>query len=82
MKKLKTVTIGTKVRKIGKKAFYGDSKLKKLTIKSKNLKSVGNPSVKGIYKKAVIVVPSTKVKAYKALFTSAAGYKKGMKIRK
>ncbi len=82
MKNLKTVTVGTKVKKIGKKAFYGDSKLKKLTVKSKNLKSVGSLAVKGIYKKAVIRVPSAKLKAYKALFKSDTGYQKSMKIRK
>ncbi len=81
-KKLKKVTIGKNVTKIGKNAFSGCKNLKSITIKGKNLKKVGTNAIKGINKKAVIKVPKTKVKAYKKLFTKKTGYKKTMKIKK
>lgn len=81
-KKLKSVTIGSNVTTIGAKAFYGDKALKKITIKSKKLKKVGKKAVKGIHKKAVIKVPSSKLKAYKKLFKSKTGFKKTMKLKK
>lgn len=81
-KKLKSVTIGSNVKKIESKAFYGDSALKKITIKSKNLTSVGSKAVKNINKKAVIQVPSGKVSKYKKLFKSSTGYRNTMTIKK
>jgi hypothetical protein len=79
-KKLKKVTIGANVTKIGKKAFYKDSKLKTITVKSKKIKSVGSNAFKGIYKKAVIKVPSAKLKAYKKTFKKK-GQASSVKIR-
>ena len=64
-KKLRKVTIGANVTKIGKQAFYGDSALKFLNVRTKSLKSVGSKALKGINKKAVIKVPSSKRAAYK-----------------
>ena len=81
-KKLKSVTIGKNVKKIGKEAFYNCKKLKKITIKSAVLKSVGKNAIKGIYKKATIKVPKKQLKKYKKLFKSKTGYKKTMKIKK
>ncbi|MCI9516677.1 MAG: leucine-rich repeat protein [Lachnospiraceae bacterium] len=69
--KLASVTIGTNVRKIGKNAFEGCKKLKKVTIKSKVLKSVGKQALKGIYKKAKVSVPKKQYKAYVKLFKKA-----------
>jgi len=80
-KKLKKVTIGKNVQKIGKKAFYNASKLKKIVVKSKKLKSVGKNAFKGIHKNAVIKVPSKKLKAYKKLFKKK-GQKSTVKIKK
>ena len=80
--KLSKVTIGAEVMKIGKKAFYGDKKLKKISIKSAKLVSVGKNAIKGINKKAVIKVPKNQRKIYKKLFSSKAGFKKTMKVKK
>ena len=75
-KNLTTVTVGKNVTKIGKNAFYGCKKLKKIVIKSKKLKSVGKNAFKGIKKNATIDVPNSKKKAYKKLFKSKTGFKK------
>jgi hypothetical protein len=80
--RLKSVTIGKNVTKIGANAFYGDKKLKKITIKSAKLKSVGKNAIKNVNKKAVIKVPKKQLKKYKKLFKGKTGYKKTMKIRK
>ncbi len=68
-KKLKKVTIGENVEKIGKNAFYGCSKLSKIKIESTYLKkkNVGKNAFKKINKKAKITVPSNKYKAYAKL---------------
>lgn len=65
-KKLKSVTIGKNITKIGKKAFNGCSKLKSITIKSNKLKnnSIGAKAFKGIHGKAVIKVPKMQKKTY------------------
>lgn len=63
------ITILAKVTEIGKQAFYGCKKLKKITIKTKSLtsKKVGSKAFKGIYSKATVKVPKSKLKAYKKL---------------
>ncbi len=81
-KKLKKIIIGKNVRKIGKNAFYGCKNIKKMTIKSTILTSVGKNAIKGINKKATIKVPKKKFKQYKKLFKSKTGYKNTMKIKK
>ncbi len=81
-KKLTQVVIGKNVTKIGANAFSGAKNLKKITIKSTKLKSVGKNAIKGINKKAVIKAPKAKVKAYKKLFSAKTGFKKTMKIKK
>lgn len=80
-KKLTSVTIGSNITKIGSKAFYGCSKLKKITVKSSKLKSVGKNALQGIYKKAVIKVPKGKYTKYKNLFKNK-GQKKTVIIKK
>ncbi len=81
-KKLKSVTIGKNVRKIGKETFCNCKELKKITIKSNVLKSVGKNAIKGIDNKATIKVPKQQLNKYKKLFKSKTGYKKTMKIKK
>ena len=81
-KKLKSVTIGKNVKAIGKNAFRGARKLKRINIKSKKLTFVGKNAIKGIYKKAKIKVPKKKLKKYKKLFSKKTGFKKTMKIRR
>lgn len=80
-KALTSVTIGKNVKTIGSKAFYGCSKLKKITVKSTKLTKVGSKALSGIHKKAVIKVPSKKLKAYQKLFKNK-GQKKTVKIKK
>ena len=79
-KKATKAVIGTNVTKIGKKAFYGDSRLKSITVKGKKLKTVGKQALKGINKHAVVRVPKAKKNAYKALF-KGKGQKKSVKVK-
>lgn len=66
---LKKITIPSKVTTIGKQAFYKCSNLKTITIKTTKLTTskVGEKAFSGIYKKATIKVPKSKLKAYKTL---------------
>lgn len=80
-KKLASVTVGSNVTTIGSKAFYGCKNLKKITVKSVKLKSVGKNALKGIHKKAVVKVPKNKLAKYKKLFRNR-GQKKTVKIKK
>jgi len=66
-KKLKKVVIGKNITTIGKTAFYGDKKLKTITIKSKKITSIGKKAFKKISTKATIKCPSSKLKKYKKL---------------
>lgn len=70
------------MKKIGKEAFYNCKKLKKITIKSSSIKSVGKNAIKNIDKKAAIKVPKKQLSKYKGLSKSKTGYKKTMKIKK
>lgn len=66
---LTDITIPAKVNTIGAKAFYKSKKLKKVVIKTKKLtmKKVGSLAFKGIYAKASVKAPKSKLKAYKKL---------------
>ncbi len=80
----KTVTIDGytyNVVSIEKKAFANAKKLKKITIKSTYLKSVGKNAFKGVHAKVKIKVPKSKLKAYKKLF-KGKGLKSSAKITK
>lgn len=71
--KLTKVVIGTNVKTIGTKAFYGCKKLKTITVKSKVVTKVNKNAFKGIYKKAKIKLPkmsSKKFKKYKKKFAN------------
>lgn len=78
--KATSAVVGTKVTKIGAKAFYNCKVLKKITIKGTGLKSVGKNAFKGINKKATIKVPKKKLKAYKKILKSK-GQKSSVKIK-
>ena len=82
-KKLKKVIIGKNVSNIGKKAFYGCSKLQTIKVKTSKLVSnrIGKQAFKGIYKKAVIKVPKKQLKVYKKLLKTR-GIGKKVKIKK
>ncbi len=74
----KTVTIEGKTYKIteiGKKAFAGCKKLKKITIKTTDIKKIGKNALKKTAKKLTIVCPKKKVKAYKKLFAKKGNTK-------
>ncbi|MBQ3601362.1 MAG: leucine-rich repeat protein [Lachnospiraceae bacterium] len=79
---LTKVTIPAKVKKVGKNAFSGCKKLKTITIKTKLLtkKNVGSKAFQGIYAKATIQVPKSKLKSYKAML-KAKGIGKKVKIK-
>lgn len=68
-KTLQSVVIGKNVKKIGAKAFYGAKNLKKVTIKTKKLTSVGSAAYKGVSKEITMKVPAGKKKAYKKMLT-------------
>lgn len=78
--KLTKVTLGKYVQTIGKKAFYGDRKLKNIRIKSTGLKKVGKQAFKLIHAKAKIQVPKAKKKAYTDLL-KGKGQKKTVKVK-
>ena len=71
-----------KVTCIGKKAFYGCSKLKKLLIKSTYLSCIGSSAIKKTNKKLVIQVPKRQYRKYKKLFSKRTGYTKKIKMKK
>lgn len=79
--KIKSVIIGKNITKIGKQAFYDCRKLKRITIKTKKLNSkfIGNKAFKGIFKKARIKVPKSKMKIYKR-FIKTKGVTSKVKI--
>jgi len=57
-KKITSVSISKNITKIGKNAFYGASNLKKVSIKTKALGSIGTKAFSGIANKAVITLPN------------------------
>ncbi len=89
-KKLKKVTIPASVKigkdtytvnQVEKNALANCKNLKDITVKSTKIKSVGANALKGIYKKAVIKVPSSKYKTYAKLFANK-GQAKTVVIKK
>ena len=64
---LTSVVIGKNVTSIGSNAFVLCKNLKKMTIKSAKLKSVGAKAFSGTYSKITFAVPRNKAKAYKKL---------------
>lgn len=79
-KTLTQMTVGKNVTAIGKNAFNGCSGLKKITVKTAKLKSVGKNALKGIHKKAAVNVPKKKLAKYKKLF-KGKGQGKAVKIK-
>lgn len=80
-KKITSVVIEKNVTKINASAFYGAKNLKKITVKSKVLKSVGKNAFKNIHAKASIKVPSSKLKKYKQIMANK-GQGKRVTIKK
>lgn len=84
---LKKIILPKKVKKIGSKAFYGCKKLTNITIKTTKLttKTVGSKAFtkagSSNYKKLVVKVPKSKLKAYKTMLRKRGVHKKA-KIKK
>ena len=72
-KKIKKLTLGKNVKKIGDKAFYKCKNLKTITIKSSKLtkKNIGKNALKGTNKRLIIKAPKKMVKKYKTYFKNA-----------
>nr|MCR4716114.1 leucine-rich repeat domain-containing protein [Lachnospiraceae bacterium] len=68
---LTTLVIGTNVSSIGANAFFGDKKLKTITVNSTKIKSIGAKAFKGVPKTAKAKLPKAKKKAYKKLMKKA-----------
>lgn len=77
---IKSLTIGANVQTIGKNAFQGCTSLKKITIKSTVIKSIGKAAFKKTSSKATVKVPKAKKKAYKKMLTKA-GLSKKAKVK-
>lgn len=69
---LKNATIGNNVTSIGSNAFLSCKNLKKMTIKSAKLKSVGAKAFSGTYSKITFAVPRNKATAYKKLIKNGS----------
>ena len=80
-KKTKSIVIGKNVKTIGTQAFAGDSKVKKIKVKSTVLSKVGSKAFTGIDKKAIIKVPAKQLKSYKKMMKNK-GQKQTVKITK
>lgn len=79
-KKLKKITIGKSVKKVGINAFSGCKNLKNITFQSKTVPNLGKNAFKNIHKKAKFYVPKKALKQYKKKLKAAVGYRKTMKI--
>ena len=65
------IVFGEQVTTLGKKVLYGDKKLKKITFRGKKLKKIGSKSFSGVPRKAKIVVPKSKMKAYQNMINKS-----------
>ena len=76
--KLKELTIGKNVKKIGKKAVYGCAKLKKITIKTKSLKAknIGKDAFKNTHKKITFYCPKKKIADYNKIIVEKGASEK------
>ncbi|WP_026510187.1 RICIN domain-containing protein [Butyrivibrio sp. LC3010] len=69
---IKKIVIGKNIQRIGKQAFYGCKKLKKIKIETTSLtkNSIGKNAFKKINAKAKVVVPKSNLKNYKKILKS------------
>lgn len=80
-KKLKTVSVGKNVTKIGKNAFYGCRQLVQIVVQGKKVSSVGSNAFKGTGGNANVYVPASSLGKYRKLF-AGKGLSKDAKIKK
>ncbi len=74
-KKVRAVTLGANISQIGDEAFRGCSQLKKIKIKSEYLEYIGEDAFRGIHAKAVIYVPESCLKEYRAMVRESGNSK-------
>lgn len=81
-KKIKKITIGSKMVFIGAQAFYGCKNLKEITINALNLNADGiqPKAFKGINSKAVIKVPEQRLSEYKKMLKAKGVTGKKQKV--
>ncbi|MCR5203182.1 MAG: SH3 domain-containing protein [Lachnospiraceae bacterium] len=81
-KKVKTITIGTNVKKLENNLFKNCKKLKKIVIKTKMLKAtnIDKKAFSGVKKKVVIQVPKGKKSKYQKIFRKK-GLSKKVKVK-
>ena len=77
-KKIKTVTLGKNIIKIGSKAFYKAKNLSKITVNGNTIKSIGKNAFSGVKKNCKITVRAKDKKQYKKIvkLIKKAGAKK------
>ncbi|WP_044913691.1 transglutaminase domain-containing protein [Butyrivibrio sp. WCE2006] len=80
--KIKELIIGNNIKRIYAESFTKCKYLKKITIKSEILNSIGKNAFKGISNKAVIMMPKNKFKEYKKILTKKSGIPKTAKYKK
>lgn len=82
-KKVKKITIGSRVVYIGEKAFYGCKNLKDITISALNLNADGiqTKAFQGINSKAVIKVPEQRLSEYKKMLKARGVTGKNQQIK-
>ena len=68
-RRMKELTMGKEILSIGKDAMKGCKRLKSVTIYTTKLnkKRIGKDAFSGIYKKAKILVPEKKLRAYRRM---------------
>ena len=67
MTKLTTLTVGKNVKKIGKSAFTGSKKLKKITFSGTALTKIGSDAFTDAKKTVTVICPKAKMEKYKKL---------------
>ena len=77
---LKEIALSDDITKIGSKAFYHCKRLKRLSIVSSKVKTIGSKAIEGLPEKAIINCPNEKVKAYKKKLKKA-GLKDTMTVK-
>lgn len=77
-KKIKTVTLGKNITKIGTKAFYKAKNLSKITVNGNTIKSIGKNAFSGVKKNCKITVRAKDKKQYNKIvkLIKKAGAKK------
>ena len=68
---LTSITFGTGVQQIGKRVLYNNKSLKKITFRSKQIRSIGKKTFHNVPRQVNILVPNAKVQTYSKLINLA-----------